>query len=990
MTPWHFLQRTVAFRQPDTPSGYRPPAILRPDGRVRATGAASNVSAPLERERDLHTIGDVLAEAVAGHGRLLIVEGPAGIGKSRLLEEATGMAGAAGMDVLSARAGELERDYPFGVVVDLLLPHLMRLDKSERAHMLRGRASLAAPLLSREGNGLAAASPTDEFALVHGLYWHVVNLAEESPLALIVDDVHWADELSLRFLIYLAQRLEDLPVALLVAVRTGDPHAGSDLVARLAGGPTARQIVPRELSLAATRDLLEAAGLPTAEREELVRASWEATGGNPFLLSEVAAAMKEQPDTWATAQPAIMGAFAPDSVGRSVVLRLANLGDDARALAQACSVLGDRAPLGRAAALAGLDPPAGRVAAERLVAARLLATADPASFVHPMIRSAVYNELPPGEQPLMHAAAAQLLHEEDAASDQIAQHLLLGTPVLEPWARDALQRGARDATRKGAPGTAVRYLRKLLELWRTQEQPSVLVDLGLAEAASGETTSLTRFEEALATIDAPGEQAHALYALGQTLLQYGRHDEAAATFQRGIRLLRADPELAAAFEGAYLSTCMYVYPRLPAAAARLDELAARIDARAPLTPSARVILAARAHHRSRAVPDATATIASIRAALGEDLALLREHGPQHQVVNLSIYALLWCGCNAEAERLADASLVAAREQGSALAFAETSLARALVMQARGRIDEARADLQTAIDGMERGWQTGVPAPQGILAECLLDAGEADEAAATIEPFEELLARPETSGLNTYLYLARGRLRLRRSEPAEALEDFLMVGRLLEPAGLVNPAVAPWRSLAGFAAHFTGDDALALRLIDEEAELARSFSLPAQRGAALRVRAIAGPEDEAQATLEQAIALLEGADAPLALARALIDLGSRRRRAGQRVESREPLRRARELSHRAGASALEQRALDELHASGARPRRVATSGAAALTPSERRIAELAAAGHTNRGIAETLFITKNTVEWHLHHVYRKLGVSSRSELADGLANDRPEG
>jgi DNA-binding CsgD family transcriptional regulator len=137
-------------------------------------------------------------------------------------------------------------------------------------------------------------------------------------------------------------------------------------------------------------------------------------------------------------------------------------------------------------------------------------------------------------------------------------------------------------------------------------------------------------------------------------------------------------------------------------------------------------------------------------------------------------------------------------------------------------------------------------------------------------------------------------------------------------------------------------------------------------------------------LEQAIELLESADAPLELARALVDLGGALRRGGRRVDCREPLRRAQDLAHQCGATMLEQRARDELLSSGARPRRAMISGIEALTPSERRIADLVAQGHTNRAVAETLFLTKGTVEWHLKHIYQKLDVRSRDALTDLLA------
>src|SRR5437764_9918111 len=160
----------------------------------------------------------------------------------------------------------------------------------------------------------------------------------------------------------------------------------------------------------------------------------------------------------------------------------------------------------------------------------------------------------------MHAAAARLLHAEGAPAEEVAHHLLAGTPTTEAWACTALHDAARAAARKGAPATAVRYLRRALELCAPGAlDGAMLVDLGMVEAAAGETTSLARFEEALRMIDEPAEQARALYALGQTLYRYGRHEEAATTFRRGEELFRPrDRELALMFQGAFMCAAWFV------------------------------------------------------------------------------------------------------------------------------------------------------------------------------------------------------------------------------------------------------------------------------------------------------------------------------------------------------------------------------------------------------------------------------------------------
>jgi DNA-binding CsgD family transcriptional regulator len=955
--------------------------------RAHATNARQALnSVSIERERELEAIGAGLDAAVAGEGRVLVIEGPSGIGKSRLLETAKALAGERGMDVLRARGDELERSYAFGVVLRLFEAKLS--PEPAEAGLLRGRAALAAPLLVRDQNK-APARTTDEFALLHGLYWCIVNLSEQHPVALLVDDVHWADDFSLRFLNYLAQRLEDLPVALIIAITTGDPLANSGLVARLAS-VAEETIQPAQLSAGGVRSLFEAAELPVTIEPELIDASWEATGGNPFLLTELIGAIRSDPEEWTAASPASVAAFAPHSVRHGLTLRLSRFGTEAVALAQSCSVLGDSASLRVAAELVGLEIGTAGEAAEILESGGIFATTDPISFAHPMIRSAVYGALPPGERARTHVRAASLLHDAGAAPDEIATHLLAGTPSPEAWAGEALHEGARAAARKGAPQVAVRYLRRALDQAPLADRTAgMLVDLGIFEAAAGETISLQRFEDALAMITEPREQAHALYALGRTLYRYGRHRQAAETFLLGAeRFESKDRGLAIKFQGAYTCASQFVASLHVGAMRRLEEIADADRETGEVGTEDPVLLANLSVHwaGTRAPAERAANLAVEALGDGE---LVRVETSESMAVNIAIAGLIFCGRLPEAQRAVEVVLADARTRGAALAFAEASMMRAMVMHARGQVADAMADAQMAIDGMARGWQGLIPLPQAILAHCLIERGELEAAQEVLTEVEPILPGAETSYLNAWFHCARGRLRLIRSQAKEALDDLLQVERDLEPYARISPAFAPWRSLAGLALHSLGEDSRGLALIEEEVDLATRFDLPISVGAAMRLRARLEQPPQRLATLERSVELLETVEGPLELARSLHDLGRNHRHAGRRVMSREPLLRALDLAHRCGATALEASARQELNATGARPRRPAMSGVESLTPSERRIADLAAAGNANRAIAEMLFLTKNTVDWHLRNVYRKLEINSRDALAETLKEDPEE-
>lgn len=960
-----------------------------------ATGALNfSTSEVLEREHELGQLRRSLDGARQGCGGIRIIEGPGGIGKTRLLSEARSIAHNAGLRVLHARAGELEHEYVFGVVLSLLEPSISAAAPHEREQILGGRASLAAPLLNSSDELHSPLSMSDERSLLHGLYWCVVNLADQRPTVLMIDDAHWADELSLRFLVYLGRRLGSLPLTLVAAIRTGETVDAPDVVARLVTESSELTLRPAELTLTGTRQLLMR-NLPVdlgSVGDDFVHASWEVTRGNPFLLSEIVAEIQAEPSAWHEADPAQVRTFTPNSLSRNIALRLTRLGADALKLAQDCAVLGDGAPLAHVCELSETTGAAAAETAEKLISANILSSIDPVTFAHPMVRSAVYTGLGIGERMSRHSAAALVLHHARASPEQIAHHLLSGAPVADLWAIEALHEAGRAAGRKGASETAVCYLRRALEMPSQKCRTELLIDLGLAEAAAGELTALARLEEALGAIDDPAQGMRALYALGRTLYRYGRHDEAATSFRRGIEQAQSggDAESALQFEGAFMCAAQYVVhlrQELQTQLAAHPDLSEQI----PTTVTDRVLMTNFALDTAMSVgsmpaPD-TAKIA--QRVLG-DGAMLREEGPESMAIGLAILALLWSEHTVEAQYAIDRVLADAQENGAKLAFAEASMTRAMIMYARGHVGEAMADAQASIQGMQGGWQSGVPTPQAILAQCLIERGELAAAEAALREVHPERHCEATRGLDAWFYAARGRLGLVRHDTATALADLTHAGVLLdEYLHPVSPAMIPWRSLTATAMDAEGDRDSALALIEEELQLARRRELPAATGVALRTLGIVEDGAHTLEYLHESLAMLENADSPLELSRTLLALGAAHRRAGARVRARELLSRGLDLAHHCGASALVNQTREELLASDGRPRRNAQTGLQALTPSERRIADLAATGQSARAIAESLFISKHTVEWHLRHVYRKLSIHGRNELHGQLQQENPD-
>lgn len=940
----------------------------------------------VERDAEVDAITSAISLGRGADGRLLIVEGPSGIGKSRLLAAAGTIAAGMNVDVLTTCGGELERGYPFGLVRRLLEGRVARASADERAELFRGHAALAESILGPWVGGTDS-QPTDEFPLMHGLYWLVTNLADGSDLVLIADDLQWADDLSLRFLLYLSQRLGDLPVTIIGAVRTGDPASDTELIARLllqADG----NLRPNELSLDGVQRMLSTVVPHAGENVSIVTESWSATRGNPFLLEQLMADLLADGVADGAKIAARVAHTAPESVARSVMLRMNQLGDDALELARAVSVLGTSTSLIAAAKLALMDFADASAAADKLRTAQIFSAGEALAFYHPMIRSAVYNKYPGEMRAEAHLRAAEQIQAGSGNVDQVAVHLMRGAPTDAEWARSALHEAALDAGRKGAPATAADYLRRalLMPIEDRQQNAGLLADLGIMEAAAGEDSALSHLEAALELIAEPAERDRAMYALGQTLFRYGRSEEARTVFRRGADAFAGDEDVALRFEAGFMASAAYLVDRAPEAHERVERLSVGFEQLADPSPSQRLLVLHLAVFRAMCAPRSTEHAELALRALGDGIQLWSATS-DGMTMSHAMLALTWCGYGSEAADLGERMLIEARSRGDSLIFAEVSLARSLAMYSLGRVSDAMVDAQAAIVGMRRGWNATVPAPQGVLAYCLIDRGELDDAADVLDDAHARLRNGDTRTLNVWYYMARGRLRLARGEPQGAFDDFQLVGTLLQANTFMNPGymLLPWRSYAAVAAGALGHHDEALAMMDRDIALAQDFGLVSTLGAAQRLRALAGDGAPDLDLLYESLRVLELPRASsLELARTLAELGSALRRSGRRVDAREPLRRALDLAHHCGAVALERHVHEELLASGARPRRPVIHGADALTPSEQRIASLMASGMTSRAIAESLYLTPSTVEWHRRNIYRKLDVGSRDGLREAMA------
>jgi predicted ATPase len=378
----------------------------------------------IERTTELAALEQCLDGARLGSGTGVFIEAAAGSGKSCLIRAGADMAEQTEMQLLMASATDIEREFPFGVAIQLFEPLWLTLSGRERDSLRAGPAARAAELFDGVAPELQPAANDRAYPTIRGLFWLVRNLTsmtsvspQTSALAILVDDLQWADRASLRFLAYLAERMADLSIALILAVRPGegveDGQALSTLKNRV--GTVLR---PGALSEAGVTTMVQRR-LPAAE-SDLCSACEAATAGSPFLLSELLDAL----DTAEQADIEQLSAMEIESVGTAVSGRLAVMPGAAQAVLKAAAVIGDGATIERVSALAGIRTATLLETADALAAAELLRPGAPLSFAHPLVRTAVYASLAPLERSEAHRRLAAIVAEELEPSHEMAPPLL--------------------------------------------------------------------------------------------------------------------------------------------------------------------------------------------------------------------------------------------------------------------------------------------------------------------------------------------------------------------------------------------------------------------------------------------------------------------------------------------------------------------------------------------------------------------------------------
>jgi DNA-binding CsgD family transcriptional regulator len=934
-----------------------------------------------EREEEIGRLEGLIHHARSGEGGAAFVVGPPGIGKSRLIDEAVALAEYAGLRVLRADAHPGERDFPFGVVHQLF-DVVVRGEGG--AALLDGPAATARPLFEPEA-GVPAHVDDGLYPLLHGLYWLAVNLAQPDPVLLVVDDVQWVDVASLRFLVYLIHRCADSPVVVVLGLRPDADAPDAELLEELGTHRSITILEPRPLSSDAVAELVSGE-LPDATAE-FSEACARSAGGNPFLVVELLHSLPEEV-TGSPAEVALVAGLAPRAVVRAVHQRLARLPQATWDLAAAVAVLGGPVDLGLAARVAGHPAEEVTTALDRLITAHVLEQEGGGGlrFVHDVVAQAVLAELAPGRRAELELRAAVAHHERGSAAPQIAAQLLHTPGTSEVWAVDALRETAEQARREGVPDTAVRYLRRAMDedLADPELRGVVLAELGEAESLLGFDEAVVHLEAAVPLV-AGGRRAAVLLALGRAQSMAGHAGAAVRSFAAAAESA-VDPDVRAMAEADWALSLMVGRTDVGDVAAGDPSAVPDPDLPEPgasLSAGARASLARVAFGRFRVGAPHAEVVALARRSY--DNGRLVADGGARSLATVGLAAVVsWSGELELGLELLDALVADARATGDNMALASATCLRAWLLLEVGRLREALVDIETALEARSFRWAQLDDAATAVAAWIHLAAGDHTTSAEVLATFPDDHAR---IGLAALVAGARGDLASARGDHGQALGLYRRAGRLLDAAGLHNPAAFPWRSRAAHAAHAIGDDA-AVELAREELRLAESIGTSRSLCRARLAMAAVVEPDEALVYAESAATGVDPA-CVLDQLQALVAEGGALVRVGRRDEGGDRLHDVLATAERIGAQAVAELARRELNAAGFRPRRGARSGVEALTPSERRVTELAAAGRSNREIADLLYVTIKTVEFHLGNAYNKCGVRTRGDLA-ALLDASPHG
>ncbi|GLY75129.1 helix-turn-helix transcriptional regulator [Actinoallomurus iriomotensis] len=934
-----------------SPRAMRVERLVRPYDRDAGSGL--DLTGRLYgREPDTAALASALDAVAGGRARLLSLEGAAGAGKSALLARARADARRRGWTVLTGRAAMLEAANDFGVLRQVL------------AGLPPAPDGRAVPALRTAQDD---ASPFDVFELVSA---HLFDVTAGAPVLITLDDLQWCDTLSLRWLAYLAHRSADLPLALVLASSPREMSEQQFLLDELIAS-CERRTLHRLTQAHLSRWIADVMG--AGADDAFVAECHRVTGGNGALLADLLPALAARSVPPVEESLASIEDIGGAAVSRRVLSWIRRCGPEAPAVAQAVAVLGDDGELVLVAQLAGLDLDAAARAADRLIKMDVLTNTSPLRYVHSLTRAVVHAGISAGLRTSQRLRAARLVRDHYAEPERAAAHLMAVDMSSEPWALETLRAAADAALERGLPEQALGYLRRALaEPMPVSARAELLAGIGATEIGAGVAGAESTLHEALAIATEPSLRVRIGVDLAYVDAVAGRPlksalevvDEVCARLPPGRDELAAEAELgvfaaytASADAGEFLDRRMARLRDRAADDARLTVLAGVVDAwsgarrgrdRAECVRRARSALETIDHQRTwelrLRLPAVSALIDAEEYDLVGDLRGIDGHF--------------------------------GHRQGTAGDATVAACLRGRLAYGRGDLKVARTVLGTALKHPSVAGTDGV----ARLVSVLTDLGDLDAADRLIREHAPAATTAPTWATAVFAF-ARASLCLARNQRKEALEGFLETGRGLRALGVDNPAALPWRSRAARCHALLGDGAAARALAAEEVALARRWGSPRALSTALAASGVVSGDPAAAL---EAVMVLDRTDAELHRAMALVDLGTVELETGAVDRARDHLQDGFALARVINARPVWLRAARYIKRAGGRPDLGRIGGVTALTAQERAAAERAAAGATNRQIADDMVLTQRTVEQYLTSVYRKLGITGRPQLAAALS------
>jgi DNA-binding CsgD family transcriptional regulator len=907
-----------------------------------------------------------------GRGQVVLVRGPVGSGKTQLLEVFGEWVTGRGGRMLRAAGSWTEREMPLGVIGQLMQG--APLDP-ETAGRVDGFLEDAFLRISRAPGTLEDLPTSDAFwvGLLHGVFTALENLGNEGTLAVAVDDLHHTDAASLQCLLYVIRRLRRSPVMFVLTESSmlRPPHPL--LLAELFSQPSFRRHTLPLLTADAVARLVEGdthgpAGPPVRETADRLLG---VTGGNPLLTRALIDARSG----------------GPDAFDQAVLRCLHRHEPCVWQVARALAVL-DR---GASEELIGrlLDVPAEFTAP----ALRLLSGAgltDSGRLRHPRILNAIVSDIPAEERWRLHRRAAEVLHEHGAEAGDIARHLVATAWTDAPWVLTVLREAAEEALSAGRPDTAAACLQLLTRAAVTPGQrvaaTAMLVGARWQVNPLSVTGQLDKLTDDAAACGRPGGAA--LSAVPY-LLWHGRAEEAVEAVGGTSDDVRA---LRAGWSRTMRQMVALFHPEKADAVRDAPEASGRGTAESgPLRPAQQAV----------AVLDAALTPERGNDAVPAAERLLQRHHEDDGALGLltgPLLTLLWSGAAARAARWGDALLARPTARHAPTLRGILRAIRAEAALRLGDLEGAERHARTALEDLpEQAWGVAVGGPLGTLANCATEAGRFADA-------DRWLSRPVPPGtfrtpLGVHYLAARGRHHHAAGRIAAAVADLRRCGELMTTWDMDVAGLVPWRLELAKVQFELGNRTQAAQLLRDQLNRAHGVD-DRTRGRALRLLAHTVSAEDRRGLLAKAVGLLQSCGDRLELVRALNDTSRALQHAGDSARARLFVQRAHQVARDPGPQVVEGgRVTRQRYAGRTRPEPDAEvlggtevprgpesadgADSGLLSEAERRVALLAAQGHTNRQISDRLYITVSTVEQHLTRVYRKLDVKRRTDLPERL-------